>query len=242
MSRALLEVHDLVAGYGDFQALFGVSLELAAGQTLAIIGSNGAGKSTLLKSLCGLVRAAPEAVRFDGQPIGGLPAREIVRRGITMVPEGRRLFPSLTVEENLLLGGHVGRPGPWTLRRVYELFPRLGERRGQRPGSMSGGEQQMVAIGRALLSNPRVLMCDELSLGLAPVVVRDIYQLLPQIARDGTALLIVEQDIRQAMSVADHAVCLLKGRVSLQGQARSLSHEQITEAYFGMAGLAEAAS
>jgi branched-chain amino acid transport system ATP-binding protein len=241
MSAPLLEVRDLSAGYGDFQALFGVSLQVDAGQTLAIIGANGAGKSTLLKSLCGLVRAAPEAVRLAGQPIGGLPAREIVRRGLTMVPEGRRLFPSLTVEENLLLGGHVGRPGAWTLQRVYELFPRLGERRRQRPGSMSGGEQQMVAIGRALLSNPKVLMCDELSLGLAPLVVRDIYRLLPDIAREGTALLIVEQDIRQAMAVADQALCLLKGRVSLQGTAESFTHEQVTEAYFGLAQAKEPA-
>jgi branched-chain amino acid transport system ATP-binding protein len=234
MPDALLEVQGLDAFYGDFQALFGVSLRVAAGQAVAIIGSNGAGKSTLLKSIAGLMRAHPDAVRLDGVPIGDRPAHDIAARGIALVPEGRRLFASLNVEENLLIGGQLGRPGPWTLRRVYDLFPVLAERAQMPSPSLSGGQQQMVAIARALMSNPRLILCDEISLGLAPIVVRDIYGRLPAILAEGIALVIVEQDIAQALKAAAHVYCLQEGRVALQGAAAALTRESIAAAYFGV--------
>ena len=234
MPEGLLEVEALDAFYGDFQALFGVSLRVEAGQAVAIIGANGAGKSTLLKSIAGLMPARPEAVRFDGAAIGALPAHAIAARGITLVPEGRRLFASLTVEENLLIGGQLNRSGPWSLARVYALFPALSERARMPAPSLSGGQQQMVALGRALMSNPRLMLCDELSLGLAPIVVRDIYAALPAILAEGTSLVIVEQDIVQALRAASHAYCLQEGRVALAGAARALTREAIAAAYFGV--------
>jgi branched-chain amino acid transport system ATP-binding protein len=232
--QALLEVHALDAFYGDFQALFGVSLRVAAGQAVAIIGANGAGKSTLLKSIAGLMRARRDAVVFAGVPIGDRPAYDIAARGIALVPEGRRLFASLSVEENLLIGGQLGRPGPWTLRRVYELFPVLAERARMPSPSLSGGQQQMVALGRALMSNPKLILCDELSLGLAPIVVRDIYARLPSILAEGISLVIVEQDIAQALKAATQVYCLQEGRVALHGAAREVTREAIAAAYFGV--------
>ena len=226
-------MNELDAFYGDFQALFGVSLRVAAGEAVAIIGANGAGKSTLLKSIAGLMRARPDAVRFDGVPIGDRPAYAIAARGIALVPEGRRLFASLTVEENLLIGGQLRRPGPWTLRRVYELFPVLAERARMPSPSLSGGQQQMVALGRALMSNPKLILCDEISLGLAPIVVRDIYARLPSILAEGISLVIVEQDIAQALKAAAQVYCLQEGRVALQGAARDLTRQAIAAAYFG---------
>jgi branched-chain amino acid transport system ATP-binding protein len=231
---ALLEVDGLTAFYGDFQALYGVSLSVDAGQAVAVIGANGAGKSTLLKSIVGMIRAAPGMIRFDGEPIGGGRPPKIVARGVTLVPEGRRLFSSLTVEENLQVGGQLGRPGPWSLARVFELFPALAERRKERSTSLSGGQQQMVAIGRALMSNPRLLLCDEISLGLAPIVVRDIYQRLPAIVAEGTAVVVVEQDVMQALSASSYLYCLQEGRVLLEGAARKLDREAIKAAYFGV--------
>jgi len=230
----LLEVCGLDAFYGDFQALYQVDLTIQEGQTVAVIGANGAGKTTLLRTLCGLLAAPAESIRFAGIPVGGEPAYRIVARGLAMVPEGRKLFPSLSVEENLLAGAYNRRPGPWNLDAVYRLFPILLERRRQPATQLSGGQQQMVAIGRALMSNPRLLLCDEISLGLAPIVVREIYQLLPEIRAHGTSFLIVEQDIRQALSAADWVVCLQEGRVSLQGKPTELTHEQIVYAYFGV--------
>ena len=234
MPEGLLQVEALDAFYGDFQALFGVSLRVEAGQAVAIIGANGAGKSTLLKSIAGLMPTRPEAIRFDGAAIGALPAHAIAARGITLVPEGRRLFASLTVEENLLIGGQLNRSGPWSLARVYALFPALAERARMPAPSLSGGQQQMVALGRALMSNPRLMLCDELSLGLAPIVVRDIYAALPAILAEGTSLIIVEQDIVQALRAASHAYCLQEGRVALAGVARALTREAIAAAYFGV--------
>jgi branched-chain amino acid transport system ATP-binding protein len=234
MPEALLGVERLDAFYGDFQALFGVSLRVEAGQAVAIIGSNGAGKSTLLKSIAGLMRARPDAVRLDGVPIGERPAYDIAARGIALVPEGRRLFASLSVEENLLIGGQLQRPGPWTLRRVYDLFPVLAERAQMPSTALSGGQQQMVAIGRALMSNPRLILCDEISLGLAPIVVRDIYAQLPAILAQGSALVIVEQDIAQALKAAAQVYCLQEGRVALQGAARDITRQAIAAAYFGV--------
>ncbi|MDQ0473904.1 ABC transporter ATP-binding protein [Labrys wisconsinensis] len=231
---ALLDITALDAFYGDFQALFGLDLTVGRGETLAIIGANGAGKSTLLKTITGLIPARREAVRFDGEPIGGLPAADIMRRGIAMVPEGRKLFPSLTVEENLLVGGW-GRKGSgrWSLAALYELFPILGARRNSPGTALSGGQQQMVAIGRALISNPSLLLCDEISLGLAPIVIRDVYACLPSIRAEGTAIVLVEQDIVQALAVADRVVCLQEGRATLEGRPAELSREAIQHAYFG---------
>jgi branched-chain amino acid transport system ATP-binding protein len=232
--RPLLEIRALDAHYGDFQALFGVSMAVQPGETVAVIGANGAGKSTLLKCVAGLMRARPDAIRFDGEPIGGLPAYTVVGRGIALVPEGRRLFPSLTVEENLLIGAQIGRPGPWSLARVYDLFPILKERRAMPGTALSGGQQQMAAIGRALMSNPKLLLCDEISLGLAPIIVRDIYARLPSIMAEGTSLVIVEQDIAQALKASRNVYCLQEGRVALHGAATSITREAIAAAYFGV--------
>src|SRR5712675_1242380 len=177
----LLATHKLESFYGDFQALFGIDFEIQQGEIVAMIGANGAGKSTFLKTLCGLLKARADAIVFDGEPIGGLAPGRIVRRGIAMVPEGRRLFPSLSVEENLRMGAHAKRTGTWNLDAVYALFPILGQRRASGATALSGGQQQMAAIGRALMSNPRLLICDEFSLGLAPIVVKEIYAALPRI-------------------------------------------------------------
>lgn len=232
--RPLLEVEAIDTFYGDFQALFGVSLKVDAGEVVAVVGANGAGKSTLLRSIAGLMRPARGAIVFDGGSIGGAPAFAVVRRGIAMVPEGRRLFPSLSVEENLLIGGQARRPGPWTLERLYQLFPILAERRHLPAPALSGGQQQMAAIARALMSNPRLLLCDEISLGLAPIIVRDIYALLPAIVAEGQSLIIVEQDIVQALNAAAHVYCLQEGRIALQGKAGELTRESISAAYFGV--------
>ncbi len=230
----LLQTRGLTARYGDFQALFGVDITLAAGECVAIIGTNGAGKTTLMRVIAGVLANEPDQVVFDGQPIGALPADQVMARGIAMVPEGRRLFPSLSVEENLLIGAH-GRKvaGPWTLEAVYGLFPILRERRRNPGTALSGGQQQMVAIGRALMSNPRVILCDELRLGLAPVVIRDIYAALPRIRDGGASVIIVEQDIGQALKVADRVYCMMEGRVTLSGRPADLSRAAIHNAYFG---------
>jgi len=233
MPEPLLEVRALDAFYGDFQALFGVSLEIAPGEVVAVIGANGAGKSTLLKCVAGAIASRRDAVLFEGQPIGDQPAHAVVARGIALVPEGRRLFPSLSVEENLLIGGQLGRRGPWSLARIYELFPVLAERRHMPSTSLSGGQQQMVAIGRALMSNPKLLLCDEISLGLAPIVVREVYAQLPSIVAEGCALVIVEQDVVQALKAANHVYCLQEGCVALTGSAGTLTREAISAAYFG---------
>ena len=231
---ALLQTHGLKAFYGDAQALFGIDFGLSEGEVVAIIGANGAGKSTFLKSLTGLVKAPQDAITFDGAAIGGLPPGEVVRRGISLVPEGRRLFPSLSVEENLLMGASSKRSGPWNLERLYAMFPILRDKRAQPSTSLSGGQQQMVAIGRALMSNPRVLLCDELSLGLAPIVIREIYAAMPAIVREGMTVVIVEQEVAMAQQVAQRVVCMREGRVALQGDSGELTREQISAAYFGI--------
>jgi branched-chain amino acid transport system ATP-binding protein len=230
----LLQTRRLTAFYGDFQALYGIDTTLEKGETIAIIGANGAGKSTFLKAIAGLIHGAADSVLLDGSPIGARPAADIVKLGIALVLEGRRLFPSLTVEENLLIGGY-GRKmaGPWTLDRVYALFPILKERRVSATPTLSGGQQQMAAIGRALMSNPRILLCDEISLGLAPIIIADIYAALPQIKAEGTSVVLVEQDIVQAMKVADRVYCFQEGRLSLTGRPRDLTRDQIHRAYFG---------
>ncbi len=230
----LLSTNNLTAHYGDFQALFGVDLTLEEGETIAIIGANGAGKTTLMRAISGVLTSEAEMVTFNGQPIGTKPADEVLTLGVSMVPEGRKLFPSLSVEENLLIGAHRrGKGGYWSLERIFELFPILKEKRSEPGTSLSGGQQQMVAIGRALMSNPRVLLCDEISLGLAPVVIRDIYAALPEIQQSGASVIVVEQDIGQAMKVADRVYCLMEGRVTLTGTPDELSRDAIHDAYFG---------
>ena len=232
----LLETRNLTAHYGDFQALFGVDIALGAGETIAIIGANGAGKTTLMRSISGVLQNAPETIRLDGAPVGALPAHDMLALGVAMVPEGRKLFPSLSVEENLLIGAHHRNGGgAWVLETIYALFPMLREKRNAPSMSLSGGQQQMAAIGRALMSNPRVLLCDELSLGLAPVVIRDIYAAFPRIKASGASLIVVEQDIWQALKIADRVYCMMKGRVTLQGRPGELSREAIHNAYFGAA-------
>jgi branched-chain amino acid transport system ATP-binding protein len=231
---ALLEVSDLRAFYGDFQALGGVSMRVEAGQVVAVIGANGAGKSTLLSCIAGLIEVDRDLIRFAGESTGGLRPPSLVARGISLVPEGRRLFPSLNVEENLLIGGQLGRPGPWSLERVFALFPALEQRRQQRSTSLSGGQQQMVAIGRALMSNPRLLLCDELSLGLAPIVIKELYAQLPAIVAEGVSIVIVEQDVVQALGATSHVYCMHEGRVSLEGPAAALDRDKLKAAYFGV--------
>ncbi|WP_207101732.1 ABC transporter ATP-binding protein [Paracoccus shandongensis] len=232
---ALLQLTALTAHYGDFQALFGVDLTLDAGQTLAIIGANGAGKTTLMRAITGIARVTGGSVVLDGQRLDRMAASDILRAGVAMVPEGRRLFPSLTVEENLRIGAYARQGGGfWTLPRIYDLFPVLRDRRNHPGTALSGGQQQMVAIGRALMSNPRVLLCDELSLGLAPVVIREIYAAFPAIRASGTAIVVVEQDIGQALKVADQVHCMMEGRITLSGAPASLGRAAIHDAYFGV--------
>lgn len=261
----LLQTQGLTAHYGDFQALFGVDIQLERGETIAIIGANGAGKTTLMRAISGVLRNDRDQILHDGTPVGDLSADTIMKRGIAMVPEGRRLFPSLSVEENLVIGGQhkggrdfgdrldswlaglTGRQDPaeltgdhdgsghWTLQTIYELFPILAERRNTPGTALSGGQQQMVAIGRALMSNPDVLLCDEISLGLAPVVIKDIYAALPKIKESGASVIVVEQDIGQALKVADRVYCMMEGRVTLSGRPGEISRDDIHTAYFGEA-------
>lgn len=231
---SLIETRALTAFYGDFQAIFGVDIRLDAGETVAVIGANGAGKSTLMRSIAGIITNRAEMILHRGEPIGALAAPDVVRRGIALVPEGRKLFSSLTVEENLQVGAY-GRSvdGPWTLDSIYRLFPILKERRRNPATALSGGQQQMVAIGRALMSNPDILLCDELSLGLAPVVIRDIYAAFSKISAAGAAIIVVEQDIAQALKVADRVYCMMEGRVTLSGQPAEFNRADIHAAYFG---------
>ena len=230
----LLEVDAIDVSYGDFRALHGITLTVAEGETLAVIGANGAGKSTLLKTIAGLLRPSAGQIRFGGHNVSHTPAHRRVREGIALTPEGRRIFGSLTVEENLKVGAHGRRPGPWNLQTVYDAFPLLAEKRTRRGAHLSGGEQQATAIGRALMSNPRLLLLDEVSLGLAPVVIADIYQALPAIAERGTTVLVVEQDLTQALTVADRVQCLLEGRTVLEGAKDDVTREQVQAAYFGV--------
>jgi branched-chain amino acid transport system ATP-binding protein len=229
----LLEIDGLESFYGEFQALHGVSLRLEAGQVLSLIGANGAGKSTLLKTICGLVTARNGSVRWRGTELLGQAPNRIVAQGIALVPEGRRLFPSLSVEENLILGGKVARPGPWSLSAVYDLFPILREKRNAPSTALSGGQQQMVSIGRALMSNPDLILLDELSLGLAPVVIKDIYAQLPRITGSGMSAILVEQDVARALSASSRFTCLAEGRIALTGSPGDHSRDAISAAYFG---------
>jgi branched-chain amino acid transport system ATP-binding protein len=237
----LLEVRDLAVYHGQLQALDAISLQVFPGEVYAIIGANGAGKSTLLRTIAGLHQPAKGAVLFDGKDVTQLRPERRARQGIVMVPEGRRLFGSLSVEENLRVGATYARQGgSWPIEAVYDMFDWMRERRHQRAAQLSGGEQQAVAVGRALVANPRVLLLDELSLGLAPVVVQRIYGMLPQILATGLTVLLVEQDVSQALRVASHIHCLLEGRTTLEGRPADVTAEQVEAAYFGLAGTAAA--
>ncbi|SMX51157.1 ABC transporter ATP-binding protein [Actibacterium lipolyticum] len=237
MSEPILSTHALSGGYGDFQALFGVDMHIDPGEVIALIGANGAGKSTFLKSVFGMLPVAKQMVRFDGADVGGTPAHKMVRQGLAMVPEGRRLFAGMSVEDNMRVAIDNARlpedQGQWTRDRLFDLFPILGEKRREMVENLSGGQQQMVAISRALLCQPRVLLCDEISLGLAPKVIREIYAVVPEISAAGTAIVLVEQDVSLAKSASNRLYCMLEGRITLSGASGEISRDEIATAYFG---------
>jgi branched-chain amino acid transport system ATP-binding protein len=233
MSQALL-VDNIEVFYGQFQALFGVSLAVEEGETVAIIGANGAGKTTLLRAICGALSPRSGQIYYKGEVISGQAAYTLNQKGIVLVPEGRKIFPSLSVEENLKIGGYSNRPGLWNLERVYALFPILKERARLGGTDLSGGQQQMVAIGRALMSNPDLILMDEISLGLAPIVVKELYDIVEKISQAGTTVILVEQDVKRGLNEANHVYCLLEGKVSLAGKPAEISPEQVSRAYFGM--------
>ncbi|NOE32239.1 ABC transporter ATP-binding protein [Ruegeria sp. HKCCD7318] len=234
MPDSILQTRGLNSYYGDFQALYDVELGVGEGEVLAIIGANGAGKTTLMRSITGLLTNGVDQIHYRGQDISRLRADEVAELGLAMVPEGRQLFPSLSVKENLMIGAQVGRSGPWDLKAVYDLFPILEERKDQASTSLSGGQQQMVAIGRALMANPDLILFDEISLGLAPIIIKDIYEALPGIIGEGMSAIIVEQDITKALSVSSRVYCLQEGRVSLESASDTVSREDISRAYFGI--------
>ena len=231
---SLLKVENISVFYEDFQALYDINLEVEEGEIFACIGANGAGKSTLLKTIAGILTPRRGHILFDGKPIDHVPPYKRVEMGISLVPEGRRVFPSLTVHENLLMGAYRGRKGPWTTDAVYELFPLLKPLRKRQASGLSGGEQQALAIGRGLMANPRLILLDEVSLGLAPVVIKRIYEAFPTMLKNGCTILVVEQDVQHVLTVADHVACFLEGRISLQGVPSEFTPEQITAAYFGV--------
>ena len=230
---SLLQVDALDCRYGLLQAVRGVSFELAQGETLALIGANGAGKTTLLRAIAGAHRPHGGHVLFDGVEVTALRAHARVARGIALVPEGRRLFPGLTVEENLKVAGGRRR-GRWNVGSVLEVFPLLQPRLHTVAANLSGGEQQAVAIGRALMTNPRLLLLDEVSLGLAPVVVESVYRSLQGVIAEGATVILVEQDLTRALKVAGRVMCMLEGRVVLEGEAKSLDRDAVVRAYFGL--------
>jgi branched-chain amino acid transport system ATP-binding protein len=242
VSEGLLRLDAVDVRYGDFQAVFGVDLEVDRGEAVAIIGANGAGKSTLLNAVAGLVPLHRGAITYEGRPLDDVPAHSRVAAGIALVPEGRRIFSSLTVEENLHVGAHTGRPGPWAVPRVLAAFPLLQPLLRRQTSGLSGGERQALAIGRGLMANPDLILLDEVSLGLAPIVVRQVYEAIPAIREHGTTVLVVEQDVNQALAISDRFYCLLEGRISLTGRAQDADRAEITEAYFGLSSLGPDAS
>lgn len=231
---SLLSVEDLVVRHGLLQAVRGVTFGIERGETLALVGANGAGKTTLLRAIAGAHQAASGRVGFDGADLSGVPSHERVRKGIALVPEGRRLFVQMTVEENLLLGRAGGRPGDWSVDKVLDTFPNLKPRRHAKAGHLSGGEQQATAIGRALMSNPDLLLLDEVSLGLSPLVVDRVYASLQGLISSGTTIILVEQDLNRALSVSNKVICMLEGRIVLAGDSKSVSRDEVTKAYFGL--------
>ena len=231
---SILEIENASVYYEDFQALYDVNLKIDEGEIFACIGANGAGKSTMLKTVSGLLTPRRGRILFDGKPIDHMPAHRRVELGIATVPEGRRVFTSLSVHENLIIGAYRNRKGPWTTDAVYELFPLLVPLAKRQASALSGGEQQALAIGRALMANPRLILMDEVSLGLAPVVIKRIYAAFPTLLANGCTILVVEQDVQHVLTVASHVACFLEGRIALQGTPGELTNEQITAAYFGV--------
>ncbi len=231
---SLIEFQNASVYYEDFQALYDLNLKVEEGEIFACIGANGAGKSTMLKALAGVLQPRRGHIIFEGQTIDHMPTYKRVEIGISSVPEGRRVFTSLTVHENLLIGAYRNRKGPWTTDAIYEMFPLLVPLRKRQASGLSGGEQQALAIGRALMANPRIVLMDEVSLGLAPVVIKRIYESFPTLLNNGTTILVVEQDVQHVMTVASHVACFLEGRIALQGKPSELTNEQITAAYFGV--------
>jgi branched-chain amino acid transport system ATP-binding protein len=237
MGNAALKMEGVDVFYDDFKALWDVSLTVEQGDIVSIIGSNGSGKSTLLNTLAGQLTPKTGAISYFGEPIGGLPPHKTVARGMALVPEGRRVFPGLTVFENLVMGSYTPaarKNRQQSLKNVYDLFPRLKERESQMANTLSGGEQQMLAIGRALMSEPKVLLCDELSLGLAPIIIKGIYQKIKQINELGLTIILVEQDIKRSLKAANYAYVMLEGKIVLEGNPDDLTEEQIKKAYFGI--------
>lgn len=230
----MLESRKLESYYDDFQALFGIDIHVNSNEVVSLIGANGAGKTTAMRAITGLLPCDNDMVLWHDQPIGHLRADQVAKLGIAMVPEGRQLFPSLSVEENLKIGAQSKRAGFWNLNQVYELFPILGERRTQGSTTLSGGQQQMVAIGRALMSNPEIILFDEISLGLAPIVINQIYDALPDIISNGLSAIIVEQDLHRALKIADRYYCLSEGKVTLSGPTNTADRSEISKAYFGI--------
>jgi branched-chain amino acid transport system ATP-binding protein len=230
----LLTVERLSVFYDQFRAVDGIDLTVAAGEVVSIIGANGAGKSSLLKAIIGQADRIEGAIRYDGEDLAGRTTAEIVAKGIALVPEGRRLFPSLSVEENLYIGWEVGRRGEIGFDQVFAFFPLLKERRRQKARELSGGQQQMVALGRALLANPKLLLCDEISLGLAPLIIDQLYKLIPTIKGRGIGILVVEQDITRSLAVADRFYCLLEGKVTLASRPGETARDVVMKHYFGL--------
>ena len=229
-----LETSGLRVGYGPTEVLHGIDLTVADGTVACVLGPNGAGKSTLLNTIAGSLRPRRGSVRIDSAAVAHYSSVALARRRVALVPEGRRLFAQMTVEENLVLGRMAGRAGPWTLAKIFEAFPNLEARRAARAGTLSGGEQQATAIGRALMSNPSLLLLDEVSLGLSPIAVERLYESLQALMQSGTTILLVEQDLGRAMAVASRVVCMLEGRVVLDGPTEAMPRQKVTEAYFGV--------
>lgn len=230
----MLSVESLEARHGLLQAVRGVNLSLAEGETLALVGANGAGKTTLLRCIAGAHRPSAGRVLFEGADVTAMAAHRRVRRGIALVPEGRRLFAGMTVEENLRVASGRGPAGPWTLDRVIAAFPQLAPKLQARAGELSGGQQQAAAIARALMTNPRLLLLDEVSLGLSPIAVDAVYASLQNLLDGGATVVLVEQDLSRALRVADRVVCMLEGRVMYEGHARDTTRERVMQAYFGL--------
>ena len=231
---SMLTVENLTARHGLLEAVRGVSFSVGKGETLALVGANGAGKTTLMRTLAGAHAIASGKMLLDGEDVTALPAHQRVRRGVALVPEGRRMFASMTVTENLKLGAMADRKGDWSIDRIIEIFPNLKKRLDHKTGHLSGGEQQATAIGRALMSNPDILLLDEVSLGLSPLIVDRVYASLDGLIKSGTTIILVEQDLTRATSVADRVICMLEGKAVLEGKAKELTREQVTEAYFGL--------
>ena len=229
-----LTVENLTARHGLLEAVRGLSFSVAKGETLALVGANGAGKTTLMRTLAGAHPVHGGRIVLDGEDVTQLAAHQRVRRGIALVPEGRRMFASMTVTENLKLGAMADRKGNWSIERIIEIFPNLEKRLDHKTGHLSGGEQQATAIGRALMSNPDILLLDEVSLGLSPLIVDRVYASLDGLMKSGTTIILVEQDLSRAMAVADRVICMLEGKAVLEGKSKELTRDQVTEAYFGL--------